>query len=428
MLGLAGFRVIQASEVAGELELVIESEPAPAGCPLCGVLAVGHGRLEVRHRDVPLGGRPTVLVWRKRRWRCPEPICPVRTWVESSPLLPSRRVLTDRAAAEVAASIAAVGGVVERTAARFGIAWATAWNCFTARAAPAVAQALGELASPRAVGVDETSFLRPGRRRFGDRWCTSIVDLAAGRLLDVVPGRSSEAITHWVSARGAGWAAGVEVTVCDPFRAYARGLRRAVPGAELVADHYHVVKLGLDALEAVRANMTRETLGRRGRTGDHLFDLRRRLLTAPDRLTDANYVRLQARLGHGDPHGQVRQAWRLAHQLRHLGDAGSARGARRRLDAIIAEAAASPRPELRRLARTLTEWRAPICARYDNDRITNAAVEAINTLIKRVKRSGHGYRNFGNYRLRLLTACGKIQITEARTTTRLRTRQPQLAA
>lgn len=432
MLGLAGFRVIQAVEVAGELELVIETEPGPAGCPSCGVVAVGHGRLAVSHRDVPLGGRPTVLVWRKRRWRCPEPSCPQATWVESSPLLPSRRVLTARAAAEVAASIAAVGGVVDHVAARFGISWATAWTSFTARAAPAVGRAIGELVPPRAFGVDETSFLRGGPRRFGDRWCTSIVDLTAGRLLDVVPGRSASVVTGWMRARGQrggkDWASGIAVTVCDPLRAYARGLRDAATGAALVVDHYHVVKLGLDALDTVRANVTRETLGRRGRKGDHLYDLRRRLLCAPDRLTDTNYARLHARLGHGDPHGHVRQAWRLAHALRHLGQAGSGRGARRRLDRIIAEAASSPRPELRRLARTLIEWRTPICARYDHDRITNATVEAINTLIKRVKRAGHGYRNFTNYRLRLLTSCGKIPITTTPTTSRLRTRRPQLAA
>ena len=429
LLGLPGFRVLEVAEIGGELQVVVETEPAPAGCPGCGVLAIGHGRLRVRHRDLPVAGRPAVLVWRKRRWRCPEPACPKQTWVEVSPELPSRRVLTRRAAIEIAVTLATTAGAaVAPVAARFGIAWGTAWASFTACAAPGVVAALDALPAPRALGVDETTFLRRGHRAFGDRWCTSIVDLAAPRLLDVVPGRSSDTITQWVSARGEGWAQTVEVTVCDPFRAYARGLRRAAPGADLVADHYHVVKLGLDTLDAVRANVTRETLGRRGRKGDHLYDLRRRLLTAPERLSGPGYARLQARLCHGDPHGHVRHAWRIAHQLRHLGHAGTGRGARRRLDLIIADAAGSDRPELRRLAKTLAEWRDPICARYDHDRITNAAVEAINTLIKKLKRTGHGYRNFTNYRLRLLTSCGKIRLVEQAPTARLRTRQPQLAA
>jgi transposase len=429
LLGLAGFEVIDAGEVGGELHVQIQTVPERVGCPECGVVAVGHGRLRVRQRDLPMGGRPTVLIWRKRRWRCPAQTCARRTWTETRSALPSRRVLTGRAAAEVATLIAASTGTsVAAVAARFGVAWGTAWGVFGQRASAAVDAAHRRLLAPRALGVDETTFLRHGQRRFGDRWCTSIVDVSGARLLDVVPGRSSASVTGWVAARGEGWAGAIEVTVCDPFRAYARGLHEAAPAATLVVDHYHVVKLGLDALDAVRANLTRETLGRRGRKGDHLYDLRRRLLCAPERLTGTSYSRLLARLGHGDPTGQVRQAWRLAHRLRRLGEASTSRGARRRLDSIITEAADSDRHELRKLARTLREWRAAICARYDHDRITNAVVEAINTLIKKLKRSGHGYRNFTHYRLRLLTTCGKIKLTQTPPTIRLRSRQPQLTA
>jgi hypothetical protein len=32
--------------------------------------------------------------------------------------------------------------------------------------------------------------------------------------------------------------------------------------------------------------------------------------------------------------------------------------------------------------------------------------EAVNLLINKVKRVGHGFRNFANYRLRLLLYCG----------------------
>ena len=110
----------------------------------------------------------------------------------------------------------------------------------------------------------------------------------------------------------------------------------------------------------------------------------------------------------------------LAHELRRLGQVATGRGARRRLNKIIAEAAAARRPELRRLAATLTEWRDPICARFDNGRVTNAATEAINTLIKKIKRIGHGYRNFANYRLRLLITWGKITMDKTVTPIGLR--------
>jgi hypothetical protein len=38
--------------------------------------------------------------------------------------------------------------------------------------------------------------------------------------------------------------------------------------------------------------------------------------------------------------------------------------------------------------------------------LTNARTEAVNLLVKKIKRIGHGFRNFCNYRLRLLLHCG----------------------
>jgi hypothetical protein len=51
-------------------------------------------------RDLPIGGRPVVLAWRKRIWRCHEPACGVRTWTERTAAMRPRAVLTERARAE----------------------------------------------------------------------------------------------------------------------------------------------------------------------------------------------------------------------------------------------------------------------------------------------------------------------------------------
>jgi transposase len=63
-------------------------------------------------------------------------------------------------------------------------------------------------------------------------------------------------------------------------------------------------------------------------------------------------------------------------------------------------------PELQRLARTLDSWRDELLARFTVADVSNGPTEAINLLIKKVKRVGHGFRNFTNYRLRLLLHCG----------------------
>jgi transposase len=85
MLGLPGLVVLAAGEYGGELELLVETTPSVTGCPACGVVAIPHSRRDHLVRDIPATGRPVLLVWRKRLWRCDEPLCTKRTWSESTP-------------------------------------------------------------------------------------------------------------------------------------------------------------------------------------------------------------------------------------------------------------------------------------------------------------------------------------------------------
>jgi transposase len=82
--------------------------------------------------------------------------------------------------------------------------------------------------------------------------------------------------------------------------------------------------------------------------------------------------------------------------------------------------------ELSRLARTGRAWEAEVLAFHATNGCSNGPTEALNLLIKRVKRVGHGFGNFANYRLRLLLHCGVRWQTHQ--TARLRGRLPRLVA
>jgi hypothetical protein len=81
LLGMPGFRVL---ENQTELVMTIESTATIVGCLGCGVVAEPHDRMPVEIRDLPCFERPARLVWKKRRWRCPEPEWPPRPG-QSSP-------------------------------------------------------------------------------------------------------------------------------------------------------------------------------------------------------------------------------------------------------------------------------------------------------------------------------------------------------
>ena len=57
--------------------------------------------------------------------------------------------------------------------------------------------------------------------------------------------------------------------------------------------------------------------------------------------------------------------------------------------------------EPQRLGRMLKAWFDKI-ADFHQARVSNGPTEALNNLIKRIKRIGFGLRNFENYRIRAL--------------------------
>src|SRR4029453_1145736 len=75
------------------------------------------------------------------------------------------------------------------------------------------------------------------------------------------------------------------------------------------------------------------------------------------------------------------------------------------LDALIGDCRAGTGPEVRGMARTLAQWREAILA-WHTTGYTNGPVEGLNSLIKKIKRVATGFRNFTNYRLRILLAVG----------------------
>ena len=98
MFAVPGMHVLHVSvDDHDRLVLSVESGQLEAGCPSCGVLAVGHGRRTHLLHDVPCFGRVTVLQWRKRVWRCREPLCATDTFSETHDLAPPRALLTVRA-------------------------------------------------------------------------------------------------------------------------------------------------------------------------------------------------------------------------------------------------------------------------------------------------------------------------------------------
>lgn len=401
-LGLEGFTVLDTFEADDHVEVLVELKAGAAACPRCaGVSTYVHERAGVRIRDIAVHDKPTYLLWRKRRFRCEQPECERATFSEEHPEVPLRARTTRRFRSHLArrAKRAAVSHVAseERTS------WWLVWRSV----AEAVDLAPADASVVHRLGIDEASFRR------GLRFHTAFVDLDRRRLLDLVPERTKRSVTGWVDGRSPAWRAQVAEVVIDPFDAYRQGVVEALPQVSLIVDKFHAVRLANQALDAVRRRLQREAgryRSRRSRSvapsrwGRALFSSRRILVKARERLSPSEHDRLERAL-QADPTGELRRAWTLKERFRDWYLAASPEQARARLGRWYRQVERSGLPEFSELTRTVAAWEPELLAHFDSG-ATNGATEGITNLIKVVKRQGFGYRNFENFRLRVLYRCG----------------------
>ena len=257
-----------------------------------------------------------------------------------------------------------------------------------------------------ALGLDETLRCRLGRWR-RQAWTTQIVDVGAGQLLDVVEGRSAHGPIGWLAERPVEWRDRIVWATMDLSGPYRQVFDTMLPDAVQVADPFHVIKLANQKIDECRRRVQNESLGHRGRKTDPLYRARRLLTKAHERLDEAGNAKLVGLLRAGDPRGEVKMAWHakeVVRQIYQIDDPALA-------VTFVAQLAAdlqddSCPPEVNSLGRTIARWKHQIAA-WHHARVSNGPTEAINNLVKRIKRVAFGITNFANYRIRALLYAGK---------------------
>jgi len=312
----------------------------------------------------------------------------------------------DRAGRWVTEQVGRRGRTVNEIAVELGCDWHTVNDAVIAYGTALVDDDPARIGEPTAVGLDETLFVRvgPWRRQC---WSTSIVDVRAGRLLDVVAGRDSAGPCAWFADREQAWLDRIEWATLDLSGPYRAVFDTMLPDATQVADPFHLVKLANTKLDEVRRRVQNETLGHRGRKTDPLYRCRRLLTRADERLDERGRTKLLGLLEAGDPKGEVRTAWHAKEVVRSIYDHTDPELAEQFVDRLGHDLQdESCPPEVRQMGRTILRWRDQIVA-WHRAHVSNGPTEAVNNLIKRVKRVAFGMTRFRNFRIRVLLYAGR---------------------
>ena len=241
---------------------------------------------------------------------------------------------------------------------------------------------------PRVLGIDEHFFTRK------KGYATTFTDLKNHKVFDVRLGRSEPSLRTYL--RGLEGKERVQVVVMDLSETYRSIARRYFPQATIVADRFHVVRLINQHFLKVWQQHDPE-----GRKNRGLISLMRRHQW---NLSDEQHANLMNYLA-AYP---VLQALYVAKQrlIRYvLLKTLTRSGAKAKLPAFMAlinQLAASP---LKALAATLKSWLQPIVAMWRFSK-SNGITEGFHNKMEMISRRAYGFRNFENYRLRVLAHCG----------------------
>jgi transposase len=313
-------------------------------------------------------------------------------------------LLTTRAAKWATVQVGG-GRTVSEVAAELDCDWHTVNDAVTTYGAALLAADRRRLNRTAAIGLDETSFVRLADHHTS--YATTVCDVEHHQIIDILPSRNFVDVAGFLDKQPAAWKNRIAFGALDMSPTYAAVYTVVLPKTAQVVDSFHVISLANRALDAVRRQVQQEQTGHRGRRDDPLYRARRVLLVGQERLTDKAGQRLASLLALGDPNAEVAIAYRVKERLREFYRATTLPAGRGMLEELIEHCRRQTMPpELQKLGRTLHQWFDKIC-NYHLARISNGPTEALNNLIKRIKRIGFGFRNFDNYRIRALLYAGK---------------------
>jgi len=379
-------------------------------CRQCGGQARARGSVVRRVTHVPLGWRPTQLHLRLRRYRCDDCAC---VWQQNTTSVVAPEAKLSHAAALWALKSVVIDRLsIARVANNLGVSWHTANDAVLETGRRLLIEDPNRLNGVRVLGVDEHVWRHT---RWGNRYVTVVIDLTPvadgtgpARLLDMVPGRSKQTFINWLEAQTTAFRKGVAVVAMDGFTGYKTAATETLPDAITVMDPFHVVALAGTALDKCRQRIQQATLGRRGKTGDPLYGIRKTLRTGKDYVTQKQQTKLDAAFENAD-HDPVEQTWQVYQQIMAAYRHPNRNQAKHDLKAVIdsiSTGISNELKELQTLGRTMKRRADDILAYFDHARTSNGPTEAINGRIEHLRGTALGFRNLLNYITRALLDTG----------------------
>ena len=383
ILDMEHMNVKEIENLSDRLILHVEMKRRPVNCPCCNTLTdTIHDYRPQTVKDSPIQGKVVYWQYRKRRYRCTS--CGKRFY-ETNWLLPKWHRFTNRLALQV---IYRLQSKVSRKdlSREFHVSESTVcrWMNLAERGKP------NRL--PEVLSIDEFR-----GNAGGEKFQCILTDLMGKQILDILPDCKESHIHAYLQQfpnRDE-----VKYFVSDMRKEYIHLAKNLFPNAKIVIDKFHVIRYCTWAVENVRKRIQKSLhpderkYFKRSRT---LLLMHKDKLKEPAKEAVVRMLRF---------HKDLADAYLLKEKFYAFMASKNSKEARKRLHEFGLYAAATDLKEFEPLYTVLRNWSKYILNSFDTG-YTNGFTEGCNNKIKVLKRIAFGYRNFKNFRQRiLLTNC-----------------------
>jgi transposase len=256
-----------------------------------------------------------------------------------------------------------------------------------------------ELGTLSVVGMDEKSFLR------GQSYASLLYDLNREnpRVLEVVMQRDSPAAELLWETLPEETRQSIRAVCLDMSGIYHEVATEMVPQAKIVHDKFHVSKHLNEAVDKVRR---RENKTLQAQGDQRLKGARQLFLFSPENLPQKHIEDFE-RLKNSDL--KAARAWAIKESFRAFWQCHSVSKAQEVFKKWYAWAVRCQLQEIKKIAKMLKKHLSGLL-NFILFSITNAVAEGFNSKIQSLKSAARGFKNFLNYRTRILFFCGKLDL------------------
>lgn len=383
LLGLKEVHVKSISHSDSTIKLYLTTSKKSVRCPKCdSVTSQVHDYRNQTLKDLPISGKHTLLILKKRRYACS---CGKRFY-ESYSFLPKYQRKSNRVNAMICDQMAK-SVPVTTIAKDLGLSPATVTRIFDLVSYPKITK------MPTALSIDEFK----GNAGTAKYQCI-LVDAQKKRVLDILPDRKLEHLQKYFRSIPLFERQKVKYFICDMWKQYAQIARDFFPNAKIITDKYHFIRQVTWAIENVRKRAQKTMLPSVRR---YFKRSRSLILRRNYKLSNSEKEHLESMLLY---HDDLRTAYFLKEKFYEICQMNKYALQRNAYADWIKFAESTRIPEFKSCVTAFRNWHKEILNAFKYG-YTNGPTEGFNNKIKVLKRVSYGIRNFERFRNRILHIC-----------------------